>query len=230
MIGHLLRDEWRFLTFRRMSPAVREHARAYLAFGLVFTWLAGIGRYWDNPRAFWWQHLGLGSLAYVFALALIVWLLIAPLKPRHWSYRNVLLFVTLTAPPAVLYAIPVERFLAVEDAVRANVWFLAVVATWRVALYAVFLRRTGGLSGPATVVGTLLPLTIIVVALTALNLEHVVFNLMGGLRPEDTSANDGAYFVVLVLSVLSVTIAPVVLLAYGILAYLAFRHRPGEPR
>ena len=38
-------------------------------------------------------------------LALIIWALLAPLRPRNWSYRNVLLFITLTAPPAVLYAV-----------------------------------------------------------------------------------------------------------------------------
>jgi hypothetical protein len=82
MIKQLLSDEWRFLTFRSMSPAVRDHSRAFLAFGLTFTWLPGVGRYWDNPRADLWQHLGLGSLAYVVVLALFIWALIAPLGPR----------------------------------------------------------------------------------------------------------------------------------------------------
>lgn len=223
MIKRLLLDEWRFLTFRSMSPAIREHWRAFLIFGLTFTWLAGVGRYWDNPRAHLWQHLGLGSLAYVFVLALIIWALIAPLRPRNWSYRNVLLFIALTAPPAVLYAIPVERFMASEGAVLANIWFLAVVASWRVALYAVFLKRTAGLSIGATIVGTLLPLTIIVVALTALNLEHVVFNIMGGLREDEKSVNDGAYSIVVLLSLLSVTLAPLVAIAYAILIYRARR-------
>lgn len=225
MIAQLLRDEWRLLTFRGMSPAVRDGWRAYLLFGLAFTWLAGIGRYWDNPRAQLWQSLGLGSLVYVFVLALIIWALLAPLKPRNWSYRNVLLFVTLTAPPAVLYAIPVERFMAADSAVLVNIWFLAVVASWRVALYAVFLRRAAGLSYPAVIVGTLLPLTIIVVALTVLNLEHVVFKIMGGLREDEKSANDGAYTVVIFLSVLSSTLAPLVAAVYAALVYRA-RRRP----
>jgi hypothetical protein len=228
MIKQLLLDEWRFLTFRSMSPAIRDHWRAFLIFGLTFTWLAGVGRYWDNPRAHLWQHLGLGSLAYVFVLALIIWALIAPLKPRNWSYRNVLLFITLTAPPAVLYAIPVERFMASEGAVRANIWFLAVVASWRVALYAAFLKRAAGLSVGATIVATLLPLTIIVVALTALNLEHVVFSIMGGLREDEKSVNDGAYSIVVLLSLLSVTLAPLVVIAYAILVYRARMSSRGD--
>src|SRR3712207_7552248 len=45
-----------------------------LAFGLACTWLVGVGRYWDNPRASLLQHLGVGSVVYVFALALLLWL------------------------------------------------------------------------------------------------------------------------------------------------------------
>ena len=46
-----------------------------------------------------------------------------------------LAFVTLTAPPALLYAIPVERFMTPSAASVTNVWFLAVVAAWRVGLW-----------------------------------------------------------------------------------------------
>ena len=34
----------------------------YLFLGVVTAWLIGIGRYWDNPRADWWQYAGLGSV------------------------------------------------------------------------------------------------------------------------------------------------------------------------
>lgn len=108
-LARIAADTWRVLTFRLPSSAIVEHWQAYLGFGLVFTWLAGVGRYWDHPRADLWQYLGLGSVAYVFVLALILWALLAPLGPANWSYRNVLVFLTLTAPPAVLYAVPVER-------------------------------------------------------------------------------------------------------------------------
>src|SRR5258706_14395505 len=113
-------DEYRFLTFRAPSAAIREHSGLYLAFGLFLTWLAGVGRYWDSPGALLWQHLGLSSLTYVFLLALVLWTLIAPLGPRNWSYRNVLLFISLTAPPALLYAIPVEMFFSAPVALALN--------------------------------------------------------------------------------------------------------------
>ena len=223
MIKTLLHDEWRFLTFRPMSQAIRTHWQVYLVFGLLFTWLAGIGRYWDNPRAELWQYLGLGSVAYVFVLALFVWGLLAPLRPKNWSYRNVLLFITLTAPPAVLYAIPVERFMTLNNARAANVWFLGLVAMWRVALLIVFLRRTAGLSDGATAVAALLPISAIVLALSLLNLEHVVFNLMGGLRDRDASGNDSAYLIVSFLSIFAFLAAPVLAIIYLVLVIVAWR-------
>lgn len=161
-----------------------------------------------------WQHAGLGSLAYVFSLSLVLWLLLWPLRPRRWSYRNVLVFLTLTSPPALLYAIPVERFMSLPAAQSINAWFLAVVAIWRVALLVVFLRRIGGLSGAAIAVASLLPLVVIVVALTALNLEHVVFNIMAGIAPEQRSPNDLSYTVVMTIALFSMLAAPFLLLGY----------------
>ena len=217
MLLTILRDEIRLLTFRPLSPAIRTHSNAFLAFGLFFTWLAGLGRYWDNPRAELWQYLGLGSVIYVFVLALIVWLLLSPFRPKHWSYKMVLTFITLTAPPAVLYAIPVEQFMSADAAETTNVWFLAAVAAWRVALFSVFLKRVAELSAFEVIVGTLTPLAIIVVSLTALNMEHVVINIMGGLAPEQRSSNDAVYGVVVALSVFSVLATPVLLICYGVL-------------
>jgi hypothetical protein len=222
MIKTLIQDEWRFLTFRPMSQAIRTHWQAYLVFGLLFTWLAGIGRYWDNPRAELWQYLGLGSVAYVFVLALFVWGLLAPLRPKNWSYRNVLLFITLTAPPALLYAIPVERFMTLNNARAANAWFLALIAAWRVALLVVFLRRTARLPAGATAVATLLPMSAIILALSLLNLEHVVFNLMGGIRGQDASGNDTAYLIVSLLSIFAFLAAPVLAIIYLGLVFLAW--------
>jgi hypothetical protein len=216
----ILRDEWRLLTFRSMGPGVRTHFAAYLAFGLFTTWLAGLGRYWDNPRALDWQHLGLGSLAYVFVLSGILWLIVWPLRPKAWTYRNVLLFVTLTSPPAILYAIPVEQFMPRADARMMNMLFLAAVAAWRVALYWRFLRKVAQLPPAASIVAMLLPLALIVVALTALNLEHAVFNIMAGIAESQRTSADEAYGVVIALSVLSFIAVPVIGILYaGLVAY-----------
>ena len=225
MIGTLIADELRFLTFRRTSPAVHTHGTWYLAFGLFATWLAGVGRYWDNPRAFHWQQLGLGSVVYVFLLALLIWALMAPLRPKNWSYKNVLVFVTLTAPPALIYAIPVEEFMPMGSAQVVNAWFLGVVSVWRVALLAVFLRRVAGLSLWIVAVATLLPLVVIIVPIALLNPEHVVllFAVMGGVREDTTGPNDVAYTIVLILSIVSILAAPVLLTFYFVAIVFARR-------
>jgi membrane protein YdbS with pleckstrin-like domain len=88
MLKQILADQVALLTFRPFRPDLRAHYRAYLAYGLTVTWLAGIGRYRDNPKAEWWQLAGMGSLAYVFVLAALLWLVVAPLRPARWRYRE----------------------------------------------------------------------------------------------------------------------------------------------
>jgi len=224
LLRSIIADEIRLLTFQPPSPAVEENWRPYLVFGLVFTWLAGLGRYWDHPDALLYQYLGLGSLAYVVCLALVLWLMVLPLRPgNRWSFRNVLVFLTMTSPPAVLYAIPVERFMPLSSAQLANGWFLAIVALWRVALLIIFVGRVTRLSGVAVGVATFLPISLIVVALASLNLEKAIFEIMGGIQPG--TGNDSAYKVVLLLAWLSCFVAPVLFLVYLGLILVAFRDK-----
>ena len=213
-IGTFLADEIRFLTFRATGPGPREQPRAYFALGLAFALLAGIGRYWDNPRAEWWQSAGLGSVMYVFVLSGILWFILAPLRPERGSIGNVLLFVSMTSPPAVLYAIPVEKFLAPNAADLTNAAFLAVVALWRVLLWAEFLKRVARLGPWTVVVATFLPIALIVTALAMLNLEHVVFDLMDGMQSDDASGNELAYSVVVTLTWVSILASIPLVLAY----------------
>jgi hypothetical protein len=191
----------RLVFFRISQVELTQLGWQHLAVGLICTWLVGMGRYWDNPRVGLLQHLGIGSLVYIFILSLFLWLLIWPLRPRHWSYFRVLTFISLVSPPAVLYAIPVEKFVNLLTANEINAWFLAIVATWRVALLIFFLRRLAELDWFSVITATLLPLTLIVVALAQLNLEKVVMSLMGGMG--SPSPNDGAYVVLAVLSLLA---------------------------
>ena len=220
-LAKILQDQRDLLLFRPFRPALVEHWPAYLTFGLFVTWLAGIGRYWDHPNANWWQYAGLGSVTYVFVLAAFLWLIVWPLRPRNWSFTSVLIFITLTSLPALLYAIPVEMFMSLPNAQTANVIFLAVVASWRVALLFVFLKRAAGLSNTAVVVAALLPLTVIVTALVALNLEKAVFEIMGGNRQQ--TQNDAAYMILTLISVLSVLLSPIMLLIYGTLVWHAWK-------
>ncbi len=66
--------------------------------------------------------------------------------------------MSLTSPPAILYAIPVEKLTSLDNARELNVWFLATVASWRVALLFFYLYRHAKLRVAAIVVAALLPL------------------------------------------------------------------------
>ncbi|MEI9911696.1 MAG: hypothetical protein WDO71_19805 [Bacteroidota bacterium] len=100
----------RLLTFQIERDEMLAFNHRHFIAGLIGTWLVGIGRYWDDPGAKLLQHLGLGSVIYIFCLAAFIWLIILPFKVEKWSYFRVLTFVGLTSFPALLYAIPVERF------------------------------------------------------------------------------------------------------------------------
>jgi hypothetical protein len=193
----------RLLTFHSSAEELRAFDYHHLVVGLALTWLVGIGRWWEDPKANLPQHLGLGSVAYVFILAIFLWLVLWPLTPPHWSLKNVLIFITLTSPPALLYAIPVRHGLDLQTAQTVRSWLLAIVACWRVALLAFFLRRGAGLKGVRWPLATMFPLLMIVFTLTVLNLEKVVFDFMDGIRDSDRTVNDGAYITLISLSMFS---------------------------
>jgi hypothetical protein len=206
----------RLLTFRANASDYGSLERRHLALGLVLTWLVGFGRYWDNPRVELLQKAGLGSLIYVVVLSGLLWIIGVGLKPERWSYFNLLTFVTLTAVPGLLYAIPVEQFLTAEMARTVNLVFLTVVAGWRVALYGHYLKRYAELSPAALAIQLIFPLTLIVTALAALNLEQAVFDVMGGVR--ETTPADTAYAVIVGMTFFSVILFPLLLIAYVVAA------------
>ena len=222
-IKEVVATEVKFLLFRPVRPDMTRLGNYYFTLGIATAWLAGVGRYWDNERAELWQYLGLGSVTYIFVLALILWLLIMPLRPKNWSYKGVVTFVGMTSPPAILYAIPVERFLTLSTASMINVLFLAIVATWRVGLLFQYLRRSARLSGFTIFVAAMLPITMIVATLTGLNLEHVVFRFMAGIMKEEKTANDAAYRILFLITFFSVMFSPVLLMAYLDIIYRKWR-------
>lgn len=185
--------------------------------GLAGTWLVGMGRYWDDPGAKVLQHLGLGSVIYIFVLALFIWVILIPYRIEKWSYFTVLTFIGLTSFPAIFYAIPVEKFLSIETANTINVWFLAVVAAWRLALLYYFLKNFTKLHTRDIITVTLMPMCIIISILTLLNLHRVVFNIMGGVR--NPTPHDSSYFVLMFLTGISLILSIPLLIAYGVGIY-----------
>jgi hypothetical protein len=219
----ILKLDWRLLTFRATRDELLSMTGRHLVFGLVCAWIVGIGRYWDNSRVGFLQHLGIGSVIYVFVLALFLWLVIWPLRPQNWSYLRVATFISLVSPPAILYAIPVENFFSIRTADAFNARFLLIVAVWRVALLIFFLRRVGELDVWSIIVGTFLPLTFIIVGLTTLNLEKAVFSFMGGFS--EHTANDAAFATLWTLSIISILLFVPLLIGYAVLLLLKATRR-----
>jgi hypothetical protein len=200
------------LLFETKREDMIQFQRSHFIAGLIGTWIVGMGRYWDDPGASVLQHLGLGSVIYIFLLAAFIWIILLPFKIEKWSYFTVLTFISLTSFPAVFYAIPVERFTSIENANLMNVCFLAIVALWRLALLYYFLKVFTRLPIWNIVVVTFMPICLIIATLTILNLHRVVFDVMGGLR--EPSAHDGAYVVLMILTGISLILSLPLLIAY----------------
>jgi len=186
-----------------------------------------MGRWWDDAGASMLQHLGVGSIIYIFILSLVLWFEVFLLRPKNWSYIHVLTFVAMTSLPAILYGIPVEKFLSLEAAQFVNLIFLIIVATWRVALLAYYLRVHARLSAFAVAVMTLLPLTAIVTVLTILNLERAAFVSMGGFRGTPTS-HDSAYDFLAALTAVSILLFIPLVISYIVLVVLSAGKRDEE--
>lgn len=216
-LAEVIGTEFRFLTFQRVRPDMRRLSWHFLALGLIASWMAGIGRYWDTPQAQWWQYGGLGSVVYTFFMAAFLWALVRPLRPENWSYFNVLTFVGMTAPPALLYAIPIERFADPYTSNAVNYAFLLIVATWRVGLLWVYLRRSARLSVVHAFFALTLPLSVILVFLGYLQLTQVVLEGMAGNRNGPHPTNYAGQTVVF-LGIGSLFSFPCLLLGYSICA------------
>jgi len=72
----------------------------------------------------------------------------------------------------------------------------------------------------SVLVASLLPLTLVVVALTWLNLEKAVFALMAGLSERTPTANDGTFAVLQWLSLFAVLLFVPLLVFYLVLIVL----------
>lgn len=207
----------RLLTFKLTREEMLQFTKKHFYLGLIGTWIVGMGRYWDDPGASLLQHLGLGSVIYIFLLALFIWLILLPFKIEKWSYFTVLTFIALTSFPAIFYAIPVEQFMSLAAANTVNVWFLAIVAAWRLALLFFFLRRFTKLGVGNIITVTLMPICLIIAALTMLNLHRVVFNIMGGVR--NPTPHDASYLVLMLLTGISMVLSIPLIIAYCVGIY-----------
>jgi hypothetical protein len=153
-----------------------------LLWGLLMVWLAGIGRFWDDPTAELFQRSGLPSLIYIWVLALFLWIFILFLRPKNWSYLRLVTFISMTGMPAFLYAIPLEKMMNEYEAAEGNAMLLIIVACWRVLMLANYLIRVTGLNIFCVTVALLLPLMTIVNILVTTGTFAETFDAMSGTR------------------------------------------------
>ena len=214
-----LRLMGRVLTFRAQREELLALNRRDLVIGLLITWLVGMGRYWDNDRVEFLQKLGVGSVLYVFVLATFLFCVLWPLRPRDWSWFSLLVFLTFTSPPGLVYAIPVQLIFpgeGLQTANEINLGFLGLVSVWRVALFLFYLCRLGRLDLGTAAIGTALPILLLIVVLTVLNLDRVVFRIMGGIDPAPVSPNDDIYLAMIMITMSSMVLIWPVLILYGV--------------
>lgn len=210
----IIKDTCNLLTFRITRETILNFTWQHFIFGLICTWMVGVGRYWDNSRVGVWQHLGVGSVVYVFVLSFFLWLIILFLQAKDWTYFRVLTFISLVSPPAILYAIPIQFFFNLSIANNTNSVFLLIVAAWRAMLLIFFLRKFTKLNWFSIVSASVFAMTLIIAVLASLNLEQVVFDFMRGVT--EPSPNDEAYEILFIITFYSVFIFPFALISYVI--------------
>ena len=157
--------------------------------GLIFVFSAALAREYDGQDLLhepW--HLALplvASLATSFLLYLLLRVVGlcrgAGWKPFFAGYWSFLGLYWMTAPLALLYAIPVERFFDAADATRANLALLGIVSLWRVLL----ITRVASVLWQSRFLADLFPVmlfaaTVAVIAVAAM--PKPIVGLMGGVR------------------------------------------------
>lgn len=181
-----LADCGRFLTFRADEGLWDRLGLPHFLIGLMATWLVGIGRNWDFPEAPLFAKTGLPSVAYIFILSLVLLIMSWPVSYERLNYGKILTLVAMTAPPGLVYAIPVEKMMSFDGAQAANLWFLAIVALWRVALAFYAFKNAGANTGWVTTAILMLPICTIVIGLVVSGRADFVIEIMGGVnRPQN---------------------------------------------
>lgn len=202
--------------------------RQAVVLGFVFVIVAGFAREYDGEDLLqqpWHLLIPLGaSLVTSAVLYLLVreiaWSHGAQVPPPLGGYLDFLGLYWLTAPLALVYAIPVERLMSAADATRANLWLLGLVALWRVMLMTRVVSVLYGIGFfTALFVVMLFADTVAVILLAMTDLPIVA--IMGGIRLSESES--ALYSTVMLLRVLTVISWPVWLIGAGV---AVFRQQP----
>jgi hypothetical protein len=191
-----------FLLGRRRAILEIASDRKALLVGALLVVSAALARNYDRVSLLHepWRLFGpfVASLAISAALFLFIYRL------ARWkgmdepgagpAYLSFLALYWMTAPLAWLYGIPYERFLAPLGAVKANLWTLAIVSIWRVALMVRVVSVIFGFRVRSAL--ALVMLVADAAALAALYLVPLpVIHVMGGISPEQDALAWIALFV-----------------------------------
>ena len=213
----MLTTMWKVLGFRLEREEYDRLGWRELALGLVLAWVVGYGRWWDRPDA---VHAllrsGAISALIVVLLGLLLHVTLTPLSAGRARLLPTTAYVGLTSLPAALYALPLERWFELETARSLNLALLALVATWRVALYVRLAWEVARVRGLELLVVTLLPLSGVVFGLTVSGMLLGVFQLMAGNESSTTTA-ESRYEVILALGMASLVLGPVLLITWLVL-------------
>jgi hypothetical protein len=205
---------FKFLIGNRQAILDIAASRTSVYVGLLFVLAAGLAREYDGEDLRsepWHLLLPLGAslvtsaLLYVLLKALL-WLRGGEADGRKLSYRELLSLYWMTAPLALLYGIPVERFLSAGDATRANLTLLGIVSLWRVLV----MTRALSVVYQVSFFRALFPLMLFAdsVALALLSISpRPIMSIMGGIRlSESEQVLHNVSFTVNVLGFLSLPI------------------------
>lgn len=183
----------RFLIGQRAAILEIAHSRQALLCGLLFVISAGFAREYDGENLVHepWHVLrpllaSLVSGGVLFGLIHLAALLSRraegsrpPSFGRAWGVFMGLYW--MTAPLAWLYAIPYEQFASPVQAVRLNLWMLAIVAAWRVVLIVRVISVLYGMNA-FRVFFLVMLFADIVAFLAILLMPRPVIDVMGGMR------------------------------------------------
>lgn len=225
----------RFLVGDRRAILQMARSRWSMVIGALFVLSAGVAREYDGEDLVHEPWHALRPLGASFVSGTALFLLVHGVAmarrkrgvgdpPRFGTaYASFMGLFWMTAPLAWLYAVPYERFLSPIDAVIANLWTLAIVAGWRVALTTRIVSVVYGVGPIASFFLVMLFANAVTMAALAIAPAPVI-DVMGGLR--QTEREQLVSNVTLLATVVAWLSAPVWLL---LAAVAAARLRPEWP-
>jgi hypothetical protein len=180
---------FRFLLFGRDAILKVASSKSAFWIGLLFVVGAGFAREYDGEYLIaepWHLILPLAaSLIGCGFMVVLIYLMLLRNGKENCSFaevfRSFLNVYWMTAPLALLYGIPVERFFDPGGATQANLILLAIVAVWRVLLMIRCVYVLSGASIWRSIVVVLL-FSDILAMLALYFVPGPIFMIMGGVR------------------------------------------------